>query len=159
MTRKKFVKQLMALGYQRNHAEGMAMYARWTGCTYEDYLRDEITRINFNKNLLNIKVSLVDYFTPVFKAAQQAVERLREAVAGIKWNPPDLSALSWATEQVEEAPLPQWPKENPHRCDVLDAMAYNMQVMSRADHDALHGYVCGIDLAHGPDFSAGGGGV
>lgn len=136
MTRKKFVKQLMALGYQRNEAEDLAMYARWGRWTYESYLQIEKNSKARQRAMENITLTFTNMLTPAVKAAQQAIERMSEAVAGIKWEVPDLSTL-WTTKQVEEALLPEWPKENPHRCDAVDVLRY----------------VCGIDLAAGPDMT------
>ncbi len=138
MKRKKFVKQLMAMGYRRNQANGMAMYARWTGCTYEDYLCDEIRRQKMAEALLNIKTSLVECIVPVCEAATAAVERLREAVTGINLDQ-ITTMLDWAKENA-----PQIVEQ--HADDALDALTYS----------------CGIDLAAGPDMTAympqGGGG-
>lgn len=154
MKHRKFVKQLMALGYQRNDANGLAMYARLGGWTYEQYLQIEKKSIARQRAMENITLAFIDKLTPAVKAAQLSMEKLREAFAAVDWKRPYHSALPWVTEQVEEDPLPPWPKENPHRCDALDALAYNMQIMSQADHAALHGRACGIDLAAGPDMTA-----
>ncbi|MBR5889125.1 MAG: hypothetical protein IKY92_03695 [Akkermansia sp.] len=112
----------------------MAMYARWTGCTYEDYLRDEINRQNFALALTNIKTMLVECMRPVCEAATATIEWLRETFAAV-----DLSnvttMLDWAKENA-----PQIVER--HADDALDALTYS----------------CGIDLAHGPDMAAGGGG-
>ena len=119
---------------------------------YEQYLQIEKARIAWCRSVASIKTSLTDCLTPVVKSATEALDRLREALAGIKWD--RKTNTLWVTEQVAEDPLPPWPKENPHRCDAMDALTYNMQIMSQADHDALHGYACGIDLAAGPDMTA-----
>ena len=126
MKRKKFVKQLMAMGYQRNTANGLAMYARMGHWTYEQYLQIEKRSTARDRALLDIQVALVDCFIPAVKATLRDVEQLREAIASIKWDLPDLRTL-WVTEQVKEDPLPPWPKENPHRIDALDALTYAAQ--------------------------------
>lgn len=165
MKHRKFVKQLMSMGYQRNAANGLAMYARMGGWTYEQYLQIEKKRIAHERAMLNIQISPVDMFTPAVKAAQQAMERLREAFAGLEWKIPSLAPMfrSWA---AEEDPLPMWPKENPHRCDVVDALRYatllhplpdNIQVMSAADHARLHGYTAHTVLVDELETAPGGG--
>lgn len=45
MTRKKFVKQLMAMGIQRNDANAKAELARWRGMNYQTALQYERVRI------------------------------------------------------------------------------------------------------------------
>jgi hypothetical protein len=68
--------------------------------------------------------------------------------------PQPAAGFLYATEQAAQMQEPaKWPKENPHRCDAMDALAYNMQIIPRADHDTLHGCACGVDLAAGPDFT------
>lgn len=161
MTRKKFVKQLMALGYQRNHAEGMAMYARRTGCTYEDYLETEKRYHGTRRAFENVKISLVDHVTPVLKAAAQVVENTCKAIEeALSQTPFGQALLNWAMKNA--------PQIAEHPADALDAMTYaaqnyqtllhplpdNVQVMSRAEPDIMHGYACGVDLAAGPDMTA-----
>lgn len=161
MTRKKFVKQLMAQGYQRNDAEGVAMYARLGGWTYEQYLEIEIRYNGLRYEFENIKISLVDNMTPVLKAATQVVENTCKAIEeAMSQTPFGQALLNWAMKNA--------PQIAEHPADALDAMTYaaqnyqtllpplpdNVQVMSRAEHDIMHGYACGIDLAAGPDFTA-----
>ena len=138
MKHKKFVKQLMSMGYQRNSANALAEYARMSGWTYEQLLQQEKKRIARNRAMLNIQIALVDCFGPAVKSALRAVERLREAFAAVKWELPNTSAL-WATKQVAEDPLPD-----------------NVQVMSQADHAALHGYTADIVLADELETEPGG---
>ena len=165
MTRKRYIKLLMSMGYQRNSANALAVLARMGGWTYEQYLQQEKKRIARDRAILNIQIALVDSFGPAVKSALRAMEKLREAVAAVKWEFPNTSAL-WATEQVAEDPLPPWPKENPHRADALDALRYstllhplpdNVQVMSQADHAALHGYTADIVLVDELETAPGGG--
>lgn len=127
MTRKKFVKQLMAMGYQRNAAEAVAIFARIEGCTYEQYLQKEKQGQAFNAALEKLKTCLNEAFATAAKAIADAVERIREIwekhpLYGIDWaNGPDLNAITrpglYATEINTDS----------------------IQAMSREDHDALRG--------------------
>lgn len=152
MTRKKFVKQLMALGYQRNEAQRLADYARRGFWTYAQYLEIEKQYHGVHSKFVSLHTSLVDCLTPAVKAAAQAVANLAKAItSAIAETQAGKTLLDYVKENA-----PQIAEQHP--ADALAALPYNMQIMSRADHDALHGYVCGIDLANGPDFTAGGGG-
>ena len=126
MKRKKFVKQLMSLGYQRNNANALAMYARMGGWTYEQYLQIEKSYTGYYKALEDMKNSLAYCLAPVAKAATDALKKLHDAMTSVKWEFP--AGTMWATEQVAEDPLPPWPKENPHRCDAVDALTYAARV-------------------------------
>lgn len=75
MTRKKFVKQLMARGVQRNDAEGAAMDARRRGWTYEEYLQTTYRAVE------TIKIILLASVNPVAEAAAKIIEQLRDAFA------------------------------------------------------------------------------
>lgn len=170
MTRKKFVKQLMALGYQRNEAQRLADYARRGFWTYEQYLEIEKKYHGPHRKIESIKISLVDNLTPAIKAAAQIVANLAKVItSAVAQTKAGETLLDYVKENVLQI-------AERHPADALDAMTYatqncqtllhplpdNVQVMSQADHDALHGYACGIDLAAGPDMTAymplGGGG-
>lgn len=69
MTRKKFVKQLMALGCQRNNAAAVAEYARRGGWTYEQYLK--------------VERQCIDAYTAMQTAATAASARISEAFSSI----------------------------------------------------------------------------
>ena len=144
MKRKKFVKQLMAMGYQRNSANGLALYARMGGWTYEQYLEVERRSYQLQNSMITAASKIADALKPalvnVGEAVKQAAARMNAILASVDMGLPYASELlRWLTENVEEDPLPPWPKENPHRSDAMDALPYNMQIMSAADHDTLHG--------------------
>lgn len=134
MTRKKFVKQIMAMGYQRNEAQRLAEYARRGFWTYEQYLEIEKQYHGMHRKIESIKISLTDALTPAVKAATQAVQALADAITNaVERSQPGKKLLDWAKENA-----PQITERHP--ADALDAVVY------------------GIDLANGPDFTAGGGG-
>ena len=139
MTRKKFIKQLMAMGFSRNEANRSANFARVV-TTYEKALEIEKQSAAIQKATVHLSITLVDMLTPVVTASSLALERLREAFKGIQV--PGTLPIDWAAENALMAPGPQWPKQNQHRPDAVDALVY------------------GVDLAAGPDLTAypGGGG-
>lgn len=164
MTRKKFVKQVMALGYQRNEAQRLAEYARRGFWTYEQYLEIEKRYHGQVRAFENVKISLVDHMTPALKAAAQVVENMRRAIEGaMSQTPFGKALLDWTRENVPQS-------NEQHPADALDAMVYALDPLQIIEQEpaqewtaqnpylAHHGYVCGIDLANGPDFTAGGGG-
>lgn len=127
MTRKKFVKQLMAMGYQRNAAEAVAIFARIEGRTYEQYLQKEKQDQGFHAALEKLKTGLNEALAHIAKAITDAAEQIRKIwerhpLYGIDWaNVPDLNTIThpglYATEINTDS----------------------IQVISREDHDALHG--------------------
>jgi hypothetical protein len=124
-------------------------------------LRDEINRQDFAQALTNIKTILVECMRPVCEAATAVIEQLRETFAGVNLGNVT-TMLDWAKENA-----PQIAEQ--HAADALDAMVYTLDQLqiieqepaqewpSKNPYLAHHGYVCGIDLANGPDFTAGGG--
>lgn len=127
MTRKKYVKQLMALGFSRNEANRSANLARVV-TTYERALEFEKQSVAAQKELVRFGRALVDKYAPAIKAI---VARVREEL-----KVPDKLPIDWAAENALMAPDPQWPKQNPHRPDAAAALVY------------------GVDLAAGPDMTA-----
>lgn len=139
MTRKKYVKQLMAMGFSRNEANRSANMAR-VFCTYERALEIEKQSVACQKYIVHMGVALIDKYAPAIKEIIEEVRRLSEAFKGIQV--PGTLPIDWAAENAPWEPDPQWPKQNPHRPDAVDALVY------------------GVDLAAGPDLTAypGGGG-
>ena len=127
MTRKKYVKQLMAMGYSRNEANRSANLARVV-TTYERALEIEKYSVACQKELVRFGRALVDKYAPAIKAI---VARVREEL-----KVPDELPIDWAVENALMAPDPQWPKQRPTRNDIVDALVY------------------GVDLAAGPDLTA-----
>lgn len=134
MKHRKFVKQLMAQGYQRNTAEVMAMCARAAGRTYEEYLSDEIRRQSVAEAILNVQITLVDHMRHVCEAAAKIIDRLREGFASF-----NLDTVTTMLDLVNEN-APQIAEQ--HAADALYALAYSY----------------GVDLANGPDMTGHGGG-
>lgn len=139
MTRKKYVKQLMAMGFSRNAANRSANMARLVS-TYEKALEFEKQSVAAQKAIAHWCSALVDKYAPAIKAATEAMARLGEAIKRIKV--PSIPLIDWAAENALMAPDPQWLKQRPTRNDIVDALVY------------------GVDLAAGPDLTAypGGGG-
>lgn len=130
MTRKKFVKQLMALGYQRNDAEGLAIYARCGRWTYEQYLQVEKRSARCRSAMLDIQFSLVNLLTPAVEAATEAIKQLRMSLTDKGWRFAAENLAAIATEAAQQI-------HKQHPADALAALTYS----------------CGIDLANGPDMT------
>ena len=139
MTRKKYVKQLMGMGFSRNAANRSANMARVV-TTYERALEIEKQEVDFQRAVVHLSTTLLDVMTPAIKAIGELADQLQEKFKGVQF--PPILPIDWAAEQVLMAPDPQWPKRNPTRNDIVDALVY------------------GVDLAAGPDMTAypGGGG-
>ena len=123
MTRKKFVKQLMALGYQRNNAEALAIYARCGGWTYEQYL--EVVR-KYNGQLTALQTAagrIADLFAEGMRqlasAVQIVVDKASEFFAGINMGN-ITTALDWVKENASQI-IEQ------HAGDAVDALTYVAQ--------------------------------
>lgn len=133
MTRKKFMKQLMAMGYQRNAAEVLAMFARMEGLTYDQYLQKEKQDLAFHAAIEKLKTAVNDIAAAVAKVLTDAAEQMRKVwethpLYGIDWaKGPDQTAytpmvLPLCTSNTDELcarfgmvdEVSQWPKENPH---------------------------------------------
>lgn len=133
MTRKKYVKQLMALGFSRNEANRSANVARVV-TTYERALEIEKGSVAFQKAAVHFSTTLLDTLAPAIKAIGELADQLREKFKDVQW--PSILPIDWAAENALMAPDPQWPKRNPTRNDIVDALVY------------------GVDLAAGPDMTA-----
>ena len=133
MTRKKYVKQLMALGFSRNAANRSANLARVV-TTYERALEIAKISVGYQSAAVRLVSKMAAWLTSAVKAATEAARRMSEAFKGIQV--PDKLPIDWAAENALMAPDPQWPKQNPHRPDAVDALVY------------------GVDLAAGPDLTA-----
>lgn len=129
MTRKKFVKQLMAMGYQRNNAEALAVWARSRGWTYEQYLKVERQcnrQFTALKNAASKIAAIIKPDLDSFTASvKELAHRATVAFSSVVWDTQyGKEVLRFLAGNQEENPLPQWPKENPHRCDAVDALTY-----------------------------------
>lgn len=131
MTRKKFVKQLMALGLPRNRANSHATRCRYKGNSYAEYYAAlaPVLRVRQAQDKLNVSMRMAaGYFLSGLARVWAAMARLRDDLVAHHPNP-----------YTPGHPGPDF---------------QNMQIMSQADHAAMHGYTCGIDLAAGPDMTA-----
>jgi len=109
MTRKKFVKQLMGMGYQRNTAELKAAIVRGSGQSYEQYMRREKQYDALYNAAADYKKALLRPAAVLSSAAALALERFHQALANIKWPTVDVCTLFASVDEVH-----LWPKENPH---------------------------------------------
>ena len=137
MKRKTFVKRLMGMGISRNTATASADAAS----------RAEIPLLNVAGRIQTMHRIFVGEMAPV-KQWRQAFDQalLSQAKMTPRRIHPKakknrrLNGLRIDFAAIDE--VSRWPKENPPRCDALDALTYS----------------CGIDLAAGPDMTALGGG-
>lgn len=120
MKRKKFIKQLMALGYQRNTAEALAVYARCGGWTYEQYL--EVER-KYNGQLTAIQTAagrMAAWFAEGMEHLSTVVkgitDKLQEVFAGFNTD----IIMDWLKENA-----PQIAEQ--HMGDAVDALTYVAQ--------------------------------
>lgn len=183
MTRKRFVKRMMGLGYSRNEANALAARARRYGMSYADRWRHERNEA-FGRELsrgfasgLEAASRRLDELAAVFQnATSSALEAARKSAAALaaitfyKIDPADYA----------EEPAPAWPKENPYlyglRTNVapVDELAFvkivpaveEAVVDGTGDREPLgivndtivaHGHgqiLVGVDLANGPDMAA-----
>ena len=117
MTRKKFVKQLMALGCQRNEANTLAYLARIRGMSYQTALQYERARLDAQNiidrvahvGLTTVTPTLRNFADRFMEAWRNVAQRFqREAAA---YELPRLYALD---KEDALKPAPEWTKENPH---------------------------------------------
>lgn len=155
MKHKKFVKQLMALGYQRNEAESLAEYARLGGWTYEQYMRACVPALRGGMPIVVCKI--FDALTPAMiklaEAAKQAARNLAAALDSTKWDTPYGRELRrWLEENVPQSKVR-------HLSDMLAALVYTLDEQSQEPQNPqwqrkYMGRWVGIDVANGPDMTA-----
>lgn len=131
MKRKKYVKQLMGLGVPRNRANLMAYCCQRTGQSYaDDYRRrSPWLRVSQEAHKAAVSMRMVDgYFCSGLARAAAAVEKLRAAL-------------------VVHHVRPITP-DNLEGGDIL--------VVTRQEHEALHGYSAKICLTDELETAGGG---
>lgn len=148
MKRKTFVKQLMAVGISRDAANQAAGMAREKGTPYFKALGEWL---NFWAIYIWACRKMAFDCLLYGHAEMPSFARLNLRIPGtepiiVTSYSPNIDGI-WGRGILDDLITDckergQWTKVNPHRCDAVDAMTY----------------VCGIDLANGPDFTAGGGG-
>lgn len=116
MTRKKFVKQLMAMGCDRNGAEDVARACVNRGESYEHGL--EWAKIGYRSRsyLDDLGANLAKAMQPAVEAVAEIVRKLTAAVSAIDWE----AVGNYAAELVATADN----AEAVHHDDVLDALRY-----------------------------------
>lgn len=119
MTRKRFIKQLMALGVQRNAANAAAWLHRMQGHTYRRALGEERLRLSLKKAMGTFGTVAGEMTKAIAALADQVKKNFRAINFGLERN-------------VIHHPTPYTPGQ-------LSQDFQNVQVMSHADHAALHG--------------------
>lgn len=119
MTRKRFIKLVMAMGDSRNRANRTAAVYRGF-YTYEramDFIKHSA---EIRKTAIHFSTTLLDALTTAAAAASDAMERLREAF--IPPRVPGRLLIDRPAENALYADTKQWPKQNPH----LDGYSANL---------------------------------
>ena len=116
MTRKKFVKQLMAMGYSRNQAEATANSCTIMGASYERAMEWVVIGYRSREYLNATGAHLREMMQPAIEAVAEIVRKYTEA----------LSAIDWETvgEHVAELAATADNAAAVHQEDALDALSY-----------------------------------
>lgn len=124
MTRKKFVKQLMALGLSRNRANFHAMLCREKGIPYAEHYKAMAPWLGLAAGVKNpavsIRIACANFASAMDRAAAN-MKKLSQTIAESK-----------QMELVAHHPEPYTPAASAHQ------LPQNIQIMSRADHAAMH---------------------
>lgn len=134
MTRKRYIKLLMALGIQRNYADAMAYACQVAGRSYAaDY------------KMRSPWLRLALFSRRVLRNATAAVMHLAESIT---------NAMAATNLQLHH-PTPYTPE------NVGDGLHHNMQIVTQAEHAAIHGrldgYNAGTVMLDELDAQGGGG--
>lgn len=117
MTRKKFIKNMMALGYDRNDANDKAELVHLAGYTYADQWAREKAVYKFNAMLADMAQRARACAGEICKELVKAVEKMQPAMmAAARRVTAAMGAMSiykLAPEDYVEEPAQQWTKENP----------------------------------------------
>lgn len=150
MTRKKFVKQLMAMGFSRNAANTKAFICLTTGESYAAYYRRHSPWWRLGSAARQACAAVLN----MTKAFNGLIPAARELTADLVAHHPQpitpenleggkvylvtrqehdrLHGYSANVSYVDELhDTGLWPKKNPHLDDGLDALSYTARVMSR----------------------------
>ena len=169
MTRKRFVKRMMGLGYSRNEANALAARARRYGMSYADrwmYERIEASGRELSRGFasgLEAVSRCLDELAAAFQnATSSAMEAARKCAAA-------LAAVTFYRidpADYAEEPAPLWPKENPHQDGLrihhafVDELAASAPALTHEEIKAMTAkwpgttVMVGVDLANGPDMAA-----
>lgn len=116
MTRKKFVKQLMAMDYSRNEAEATAYTCTRMGASYEQALEWVKIGYRYRSYLDELGANLAKAVQPAVEAAAEIVRKFAAAVSAIDWEA--------VGERVAELAATADGASAVHREDALDALRY-----------------------------------
>jgi hypothetical protein len=125
MTRKKFVKQLMAMDYSRNEAEAQAYTCTRMGASYEQAL--EWVKIGYRSRsyLDKLGAHLAKAVQPAVKTAEEIVKKFTDAVSAIDWEAVGERVAELAATADNAAAV--------HHADVLDALSYTALIAGRGN--------------------------
>lgn len=130
MKHKKFVKQLMSMGYDRNNAEDTARACASMGASYEQCMK--WVKIGYRS-----RIYLNETAAGMAKIVQTAVEamaeifrKFTEAVSAIDW----YAAGEAAGNLLEEMDAIADSERDGHREDILDALSYSTVLASDTCH-------------------------
>jgi len=118
MTRKKYIKALMALDVSRNDANAMALAAQVLGTSYEEDYRQRAPWLR-----------LALFSRRALRNVTAAVMRLAESIT---------NAIAATSLQMHH-PTPYTPE------NVADGLHHNMQIVTQAEHAAIHGRLDGYN--------------
>lgn len=99
MKHRKFVKQLMAMGYDRNSAEARAWIHTQLGKSYEDALAYEKAIAAGCEDFYAMMERVAESIRPAVEAAIATINRVVEAVHAIDWT----AAVECAKNSLAEA--------------------------------------------------------
>lgn len=116
MTRKKFAKQLMAMGYSRNQAEATAYSCTRMGASYERAMEWAVIGYRSREYANETGEHLAEMMRPVVETVAEIVRKCTEALSVIDWE--DVG------EHVAELAAIADNSTAEHREDVLDALSY-----------------------------------
>lgn len=114
MTRKKFVKQLMAMGYDRNSAEAQAIMYEHMG--YDNALAWVKSNTAACNEFSAMWGRIADAMRPAVEAAVESIKRVAESLSTIDWT----AAVERAAELAAVAEI----ERKNHQEDALDALRY-----------------------------------
>lgn len=128
MTRKRYIKQLMGLGISRNAAAVMAYSCQVAGKSYETDLRRRRTWLQVAKAARQMGVAILNMVKP-FYGESAAWEKLRDSLVVHHGRP-------ITPENLEGG---------------------EMVIVTRQEHDRLHGYSAKVVFADETETAGGGG--
>ena len=118
MTRKKFIKNMMALGYDRNEANDKAELVHLDGYTYADQWPREKAVYSFNTAVANIAQMARACAGEIAKRLAEAVEKVHPsliaAAQSVSAAMGVMPIYKLDPDDYEIEPAQEWTKENPY---------------------------------------------